>query len=205
MCENSKQILLTLLKNIDNDKCCQFIQSIIYSPIPDQYVKINNDITLHHKDGIIAATNERITDSSLMEQTNKFLHYLFQQLNDKSLEAEVFVSCFHHLSNNLLQVSTTPSDEHYEMSMTLFVVTDMCEHKADQLLAELGLTKMLTLSSQLLQCHCDAMQDHHISFHDNSSGDLDNKLFGGQITLSIALGIVTMVMTSSQKVTELMR
>ena len=196
-------MMVTLLKNMDNDKCCQFIQSIIYAPIPDQFVNINNDITLHHKDGIIAATNERIMDSSLMELTNKLLQHLFQQLNDKRLEAEVFVSCFHHLSNNLLQVSTAPSDKHYEKSMTLLVVTDMCEHKADQLLAELGMTKMLTLSSRLLQCHCDAIQDHHISFHDNNSANLDNRIFGGQITLSIALGIVTMVMTSSQKVIEL--
>ena len=205
MNEKSKQIIVTLLKNMENDKCCQFIQSIVYGPVPDQYVNIDDNVTLHHKDGIIATTNEKTMDSSLMEQTNKFLQYLLHELNDKALEAEVFVNCFHHLCNNLLQLSSAPSDKamEYEKSMVLFVVSDMCEHKADRLLAELGMTKMLTLSSQLLQCHCDAMEKHHIGFHDNHSNDLDNKIFGGQITMSIALGIVTMVMTCSQKVRQL--
>ena len=198
--KQSKQIIVTLLKNMENDKCCQFIQSIVYGPIPDQYVKIDNDVTLHHKDGIIATTNERTMDSSLMEQTNRFLQHLFQELNDRALEIEVFVNCFHHLCNNLLQPSSPCSKlAEYEKSMLLLVVTDMCEHKANRLLAELGVTMMLTLSSRLLQCHCDAMEKQHISFHDSHSSDLDDKIFGGQITMSIALGMVTMVMTSFQK------
>ena len=199
--EKSKQIIVTLLKNMENDKCCQFIQSIVFGPVPDQYVNIDNDVTLCHKDGIIATTNERTMDSSSMEQTNKFLQYLFQELNDKVLEAEVFVNCFQHLCDNLLQLSAADDKVlQYEKSVVLFVVTDMCEHKVDQLLAQLGMTKMLALSSRLLQCHCDAMEKHHIGYHDNHSNDLDRKIFGGQITMSIALGIVTMVMTSSQKV-----
>ena len=201
--EKSKQIIVTLLKSMDNDKCCQLIQSIVYGPLPNQYVNIDNDISLHHKDGIIATTNERTMDSSSMEQTNKLLQYLFQELNYKALEAEVFVNCFQYLCNNLLQLSPGDKLLWYEKSVVLLVVSDMCEHKVDQLLTQLGMTKMLTLSSQLLQCHCDAMEKHHISFHDNHSNDLDNKIFGGQITMSIALGIVTMVMTSSQKVRHL--
>lgn len=201
---NSKQIIIVLLKNMEDDQCRHFIQSIIYGPVPDQYIKIDNDVTLHYKDGIIATTNERRMDSSSMEQMNTFLQHLLQELNDRALEAEVFLNCFHQLSNNLLQLSsTTPSDKQYENSLILFIVTDMCEHKADQLLAQLGVTKMLTLSSQLLQSHCVAMEKHYISFHDNHSNDLGNQIFGGQITMSIALGIVTMVMTNYQKVTQL--
>lgn len=201
--DKSKQTIVTLLKSMDNDKCCQFMQSIVYGPVPDQYVNIDNNVTLHHKDGIIATTNERAMDSSSMEQTNKFLQYLFQELNDKALEAEVFLNCFQQLCDNLLQLSPGDKVLQYDKSVVLLVVTDMCEHKVDRLLAQLGMTKMLTLSSRLLQCHCDAMEKHHIGFHDNHSNDLDSKIFGGQITMSIALGIVTMVMTSSQKVRQL--
>lgn len=203
--ENSKQIVVTLLKNMDNEKCSHFIHSIICGQIPDQYIKINDEITLHCKDGIIATTNERQMDSSLMEQMNKFIQYLFQELNDKSLEADVFMSCFHYLCDNVLPLPSAPCDQRvqYEKGLVLLMVTDMCEHKAEQLLSQLGVTKMLTLSSRLLQCHCDAMEKLHISFHDNDSNVLDNQIFGGQITISIALGIVTMVMTCSQKVIQL--
>lgn len=202
--ENSKQIVVTLLKMMDKDKCRHFIQSIIYGPVPEQYVKIDNGITLHYKDGITATASERRMDSTSMEHTNKFLQYLFQELNDKALEAELFLDCFHHLSNKLLQSSTTDDQRvQYENSLVLLVVTYMCEHKAEQLLSQLGVTKMLMLSSQLLQCHCDVMEKHHISFQDDHSNDLDSQVFGGQITMSIALGIVTMVMTSFQKVIQL--
>ena len=204
--ENSKQIILTLLKTMDKDKCRHFMQSIICGPVPEEYIKIDNDITLHYKDGIIATTNERRMDSTAMEHTNKFLQYLLRELNDKTLEAELFLNCFHHLSNNLLQSSSSSTDGHgvqYESSLVLLVVTDMCEHKAEQLMSQLGVTKMLMLSSQLLQYHCDVMEKHHISFHDDHSNDLDNQIFGGQITMSIALGIVTMVMTCDQKVIQL--
>lgn len=190
---------------MDKDKCRHFIQSIICGPVPEEYIKIDNDITLHYKDGIIATTNERRMDSTTMEHTNQFLQYLLQELNDKTLEGELFRDCFHHLSNNLLQSSSSIDDQRvqYENGLVLLVVTDMCEHKAEQLLCQLGVTKMLMLSSQLLQCHCDVMEEHHISFLDNHSSDLDNQIFGGQITMSIALGIVTMVMTYDQKVIQL--
>jgi len=115
----------------------------------------------------------------------------------------MFLDCFHHLCNNVLQLPpSTVSDKQvqYERGMVLYIVTDMCEHKAEQLLGLLGATKMLTLSSQLLQCHCDVIENGHVSFLDNHSKDLDNMIFGGSITMSIALGIVTMVMTCYQKV-----
>lgn len=198
---------MVLLKNMENDKCCQFIRSIIYGSIPDCYITIHHDITLHHKDGIIATTNERRMDSFSIEQTNKFIQYLFQEINDRSLEAAVFLDCFHHLYNTVLQVPSTVCDKRiqYERSMVLYVITDMCEHKAEQLLAQLGATKMLTLSSQLLQCHCGVIENSRIGFLDDHSNDLDNQIFGGSITMSIALGIVTMVMTCSQKVSTIKR
>ena len=185
---------------MDNDKCCHFIQGIIHGPIPDdQYIKIANDITLHFKDDIITATNNRTMDSSLVEQMNMFIQHLFKELNDESLEAAVFTGCFQYLCNNVLRSPSNLEVSQYEKSLVLFIITDMCEHKVDQLLCQLGVTNMLMFSSQLLQCHCDAIENCHISFHDNHSNHLDNLIFGGQITLSIALGIVTMVMTYSQQ------
>ena len=203
--DNSKQIIVTLLKIMDNNECHYFILSIIYRTVSDHYINIPDDVTLHQKDVTIATSNDRTMDSTSIEQMNKFLKYLFQQINDNSLEAAVFLDCFNHLCDNVLQLSSATCDQRlqYENGLVLLVVTDMCEHKADQLLSRLGVNKMLSLSSRLLQHHCDAVGNSRISLLDNHPNHLDNKIFGGQITMSIALGMVTMVMTCSQKVIQL--
>jgi len=193
----TKQVIVVLLKTVDDDYCEKILCSFLCGPTPSDVITMNGDVILHHKDGMVHI-EVRDKDSASMETLNKFLQDVFVELNNKSLEATVFINCFKFLSNNLLKLQ--PAHTEYERGVALYVVADMCEHKMEKILNQLGSTQLLNLSSQLLQCHCDVMSNCKISIHDGQSSSLDKQVFGGQITMSIALGIVTMVMTCSQNV-----
>ena len=171
--------------------------SLLYGTAPGDVIKFSSDVVLQHRDGV-AQTEVKDRDSTSMETLNKFFQDLFVELDNKSLEATVFLNCFRFLSNNLLRLE--PPYTEFERGVVLYIVADMCEHKMEKLLNQLGSVELLKMSSRLLKCHCKAMGNCKISVHDDQSSSLDNQVFGGQITLSIALGIVTMVMTFSQSV-----
>ena len=197
----AKQVIVVLLNSVDDDYREKILCSFLYGPAPSDVITISGDVILHHKNGMIF-TEVRDKDSASMETLNKLLQEdIFVELNDKSLEAAVFVNCFKFLSDNLLQLE--PPHTEYERSVALYVVADMCEHKIEQILNQIGSTQLLKMSSQLLQCHCDVMSNFKINIHEDQDSSLGNQVFGGQITMSIALGIVTMVMTCSQNVRKL--
>lgn len=196
----TKQVIVVLLKSVDDDYCEKILCSFLYGPAPSDVITISGNVILHHKNGMVC-TEVRDKDSTSMETLNKFLQDIFVELNDKSLEAAVFINCFKFLSDNLLQLE--PLHTEYERGVVLYVVADMCEHKMEKTLSQLGSTQLLKMSSQLLQYHCDVMSDCKISIHNDQCSSLYNQVFGGQITMSIALGIVTMVITCSQNVRKL--
>lgn len=216
-----KEILIKCLKSNDSTIQLKLFHQLLRIPseksvqldfktIPDKYI-----VTLEDDGIVLRASSETIIDktkSQIIEEMGNFIIDLLtdENLIKNQLIGPVFTVCIDHLvllltnksrlktsnDNDLLSLENVIHSS--DSTLILFVTAAVCENIGERLLTEVDIPSLAQSLMNIIKCHTDNVKNKEkIEVLPKQDCTV---LIGGHVTLSIAFGLLSAILSTENKV-----